>query len=350
MQKIIAIVSTQMQLVNCIEYFMKLDRRDVDLSLLICAGSALRKKLMNDILSIPIYQGVFNHIDYVFYGEDKVSIVVSKYKMKRFFSHKKYDTIIIGNYLSIYHRYCQFICWKQNPQIKFVLVDDGTATSEVVILRNKEKELNKLQHFLFSKFIEFVYLGLTPSFKYFVPQSVLFFSVFDKLRFHKDDSFRRCDYAFLRNTYSSCEGEIDYGESIIIAGQPLVKEGIISQLRYNQILDYCISHYLRGDNTKIYYIPHPVEDVNDSLTTGLLTKVHVMKLNVPFEMWAIGRCIKQIVGFSSSVFVNLHYMCPDIELICFYPSEIRETKGLYLQDHRNTYSSFADMGIRIIII
>lgn len=353
MAETLTIISTQMQLVNAIEYLSS-TKGELYNHLIICTSTRRRKKQLSSLLDKPYYAKVFQKVDYLRYGGGSriksywVTLCL-KYGISRIIKKATaFDLIIIGNYLSIIHRYVQYLCWKKNEDLKFIVVDDGTATTEAVVIREKEKHDNKLVYYGRSKYLVKIFLTKFSSFKFFVPHSLTFFSIYDKLNYSNDDTFVKCDYVYLKNQVNRFIAREELG--LVIIGQPLIAEGFLSKDRYNQsITDYLINHY--GDKKgKVVYVPHPIEKVDESLSETLKESVLIVRPDVPFEMWALCTEIKSVVGFYSSALVNLRYFLPTIPIVSLCPSEIINSKEYDCQEAIQAYKYFFEIGIDIIHI
>lgn len=353
MLRTISIVSTQMQLVNSIEYIKKYNNEIAYNDLIICAASKQRTDQIQSLLSKPYYLNIFSSISFLLYGG---SFLIShlhnlwlKYKIKFLLSKSKYDIIIIGNYLSIHHRFSQFIAWRSNPNIKFVLVDDGTATAESVVLRDKEKETKRMQYYMCSRFLKMVFYDIEISFKKFVPNSLLFFTVYTQLDF-KHDVAEKNNYFYLKSVDLFEGDSCKFGKGIsIIIGQPVVEVGLLSKVRYNLILLSQVKE-LHKKNHKIVYVPHPAESQNSFDNDDMKDCVTIFRPDVPLEMWVISTQPSEVIGFCSSALINIHYLLPDINLTSLFPEEVDLLKDSYLQSFKEAYAYISNIGVKMVCV
>lgn len=350
MQQIISIVSTQMQLVNSIEYIKKHQAIDSYIRLIVCYSSEKRREQIDTIIKLNCYTDVFDSISYISY-DTRFSFLWYFYmlwvkkKLRYLFSVQNFDICIIGNYKSIYHRFCQYVCWRNNHSVHTVLVDDGTATADSVVLRQQEKKKHVIQIPGLSRYLKIIYLLLDHSFKSFIPNHLTFFSIYDYLKYDEKDIFEKCNYTYLKQmSLNILSDRNEYDLAII--GQPLGKEGILKKERYCNVINDFINSMCK--DCSIIYIPHPVEDTMESLTPTLREKFHIERPGVPFEMWIISSSIKSVVGYYSSALINIRILCPDISVNSLYPKEIKESSSLFLQEAREAYSYQKQIGINVI--
>lgn len=348
MLKTVSIVSTQMQLVNSVEYIKTCVNAPAHHFLVVCTGSKNRRRQIDSLLKCPCYNQVFSQTEYIslasrpfFYLKE----IICKYKLSRLFSDNFFDIIVAGNFLSIYHRYFQFVCGRKNRGAKYVFVDDGTATAESVPLRKKELTTGILQCLQFSRSVKFLYFTLDPSFKSFVPDSVSFFSVYKNLDFPKKDEFTTCEYSYTKQLRFEDSSKFD-NLDVVIIGQPLVSAGIMRKDRYNEILNSFIKG-VPNKRTIIAYVPHPSEDIQVSLEANTRNKCIIMRPSIPFELWLITHDIRCLVGYYSSALVNTHYLFPDLKIISLFPVEIQKSTDLFHEEARESYEYIKEIGIEV---
>lgn len=353
MKKTLSIVSTPMQLVNCIEYIQTQIKDKVQNTLIIDVNSENRKNQINNLFKYEFYREVFDEVYYPsIVGHKKglkyFKIVSNKQIVKKISRQTIYDYVISGNNLSLIHRYSQFLCWNNNPNIKIVVVDDGTSTAEIVLLREKEIETNTLQYWVFSRSVRLLYFFRLPKLKYFVPPSLIFFTVYNNLPFSRNDILISCDYSYTKNLHFDDSRDTQLPDVIVI-GQPLSAANVLSKERYNKIIETYISE-TNITNERIVYVPHPAENVSESLDNMLMSKLSIIRPDIPFELWAITKRVHYLVGFYSSVLVNMHFLFPNIKVVSLCPQEILNSSELFLQEAQQSYAYIRNNGIEVIDI
>ena len=353
MQKTLSIVSTPMQLINCIEFIHTQIKDRVQNTLIIDVSSENRKDQINKLFKYDFYREVFDEVYYLsIVGNRNVlkyfKIVSNKHIVKKISRRTNYDYVISGNNLSLIHRYTQFLCWNNNPNIKIVLVDDGTSTAEIVLLREKEIKTNTLQYWVFSRSVRLLYFYRQPKLKNFAPPSLVFFTVYKNLTFNRKDVLIPCDYAYTKDLRFE-DSQNTLLPDVIIIGQPLTAAGVLSKGRYNDIIKTYISRTNKICE-KIVYVPHPAEKISESIDNTLISMLSIVRPDIPFELWAITKRVHCLVGFYSSVLVNMHLLFPNIEVVSLCPQEILSSSKLFLQEAQQSYAYIKKSGIEVIYI
>lgn len=351
----ISVVSTQMQLVNCIEaihYYGFLHNE-----LIIWAYSKTRQEQMISLLDKLDYRRLFVKVlIHTREGSDRKSILKSICREKRFFKTytiNHYDAIILGNYKLLQEKYFLKRVIDANREVRTIVVDDGLAACETAILRNNECNVGRMQFDETSPLFKLFYLnGLL--FRWDAPSSILFFTSFKNLLINECDSRSANDYAFLKEFINRSPANSLDSYDIIIIGQPLVQMHLLSKESYSDYIIDCINGISEGGQLNIVYIPHPGENPDTSVSTTLSAMISIKRMELPIELYLLSsnrEKIKHIVGFYTSALVNIKQM--ELESCCrihsLYFNELEDLQNENLRRIiKNAYCFIGDNGISIM--
>jgi len=316
--------------------------------LIICSSGKRRREQIEHLLKMPIYSTVFNRIERVYYGSNSLICGYwEKIKLRvklLYISRQKYDVFIIGNYLSIYDRFAYYKCWQSNRQIRIVAVDDGLAATMANQQREEEIKEGRYKPEVPSAFDRLLFLSLCHGIDLVVPHSVCFFTIYQDLNYFGKDTVEVCKYQYLLSV-SKHQDELDDEGCIIIAGQPMVAEKLLTRERYNYVLINYIEEMCDQYQKRVIYVPHPIERIEEQLDEQLLRLIRIERPDLPFEIWAMSKNPKRVVGLYSSVLINMHNMCPLIEVHSLYPKEIHCSSKIELACYKRVYDEIQDQGI-----
>lgn len=345
MNNTISIVSTGLQLINCVEYVKT--QEESDNLLIVYSFSKRRMKQIKELIDNKTYNSVFRKVIYLREISNRylnvfnvIFIIVRLYLI----CLRKVKCCIAGNYLIASHRFLIARYYKRD--VKVVLVDDGLTTTEVAKWRPIELKEGVVHMFNGSFTTRLFYLPVRMS---CVPKNVQYFTVYDVNVSSIGDEYIRCDYKYLKAHINNFEinPEVFLGDCFFI-GQPLYKDIISKQ-------SYCL--YLNKfakltDKKHLLYIPHPAEDrFEQDVLPFLDNKYIVVKTSLPFEILAsIIKPGASVLTFYSSVIVNLLEMRKDLDLSAIYLTEIDSFQGPLSpiwMGIKDSYSYFEEKNIRI---
>lgn len=340
--KSVCIVSTQMQLLNCVELIRSLKIECNDL--FIIAPTSKRKAQILGVIEALSYMALFETIT-ILEPKYKWSILNSinyKKRIQQYFLSRQFDIIILSNYKEILVRYSFFCARKKQPSLTTYLVDDGLSLLEIVRRRSWELENNEASININSRHL-FLVFPIRRLKRCIAPK--LFFFTNHKLKgLSRYDEIIINDYRYLRKT-DSANLQLNYNASIFIIGQPLSQQGIIDKNVYN---DYLLSFIKENNcpNGFACYVPHPVEVVDDNLDDRMSQLINVVTFELPFEIYALSFPSSMIiVGFYSAALYNVHMIRPDLRVVCIYP---RNGQNCFRKDERiinNAYATLLSSGI-----
>ena len=136
--------------------------------------------------------------------------------------------------------------------------------------------------------------------KKFTFQNYIFFSFFNKKYFNIPDKFFiNNQYKYIRNLKKSVSKQKNY---IILLGAPFVVKSLLDENQYIKCLKYIKRKYI---NKKIYYFPHPKENINDIEKLRLFK---IIKSNYGFEIYLLNQKIipNKIIGLNSTAFITIY--------------------------------------------
>ena len=136
--------------------------------------------------------------------------------------------------------------------------------------------------------------------KKFTFQIYIFFSFFNNKYFNIPDKFFiNNQYKYIRNLKKSVSKQKNY---IILLGAPFVVKSLLDENQYIKCLKYIKRKYI---NKKIYYFPHPKENINDIEKLRLFK---IIKSNYGFEIYLLNQKIipNKIIGLNSTAFITIY--------------------------------------------
>ena len=343
MKTSISLVSTQMQLINCVESINATGCTQNDL--IIYSATESTRDTIVELLNTSSYKRVFNsiHVIFVKYSSPiKNFKAIIKYRLcLRNLLNNSYDVCILGNYLYDMYRYFIMKVSSRNHNCKMILIDDGMAALNISKVRAEELTSRKVK-FEFSSLINKCLLSSRKLKNYIIP----------KLEFHTNlnfatignDIYVNQQYDFIKNNNQGLEiKDIDWTEySGVFLGQPLVKLKYCSFDNYNENLFRVLQIH-----KKIIYVPHPAEDVMQ-INKEYLKDILIVKSKFSFEilMSTIPTSIK-IYSFNSSVLANVRKMGYNNKLEAIYYSDIKKLDDNMQIKLLNVYKYFESINIPV---
>jgi len=276
--KCISIVSTQLQLLNCIEFVCQ--NNITDHTLLIYAASEKRLIQIKKVLQLPY---VACKIQKTFFllaygrGSGYIRTLFNRARVRALFVMKQYDYCVICNYHNIAHRNLYRLA-SSNPNTQLVHLDDGLAIADCIELRKKELERGKPE-LVCSRSDKYLYNYCINK---YVPKSILFFTPY-KVNVTDVDKYVKNDYSYLK-AQMLLNNIVNLSNApVIILGQPIVAFGLLTKQQYSNCIERVLDSY--GISKGPYmYLPHPVEDVTSSLEKRVANKITLLKSGLPFEL------------------------------------------------------------------
>jgi len=280
----ISVVTTPMQIINCIEAIEHFKCTNNILVILYKPRQKNNQQLekiaelyqWNKIIRIVLDPKKSRYLEYV-----KLIYTLKKYICKYLF---------IANITTIYMQI--FIANIQKNKV--FLVDDGTATINIydnIIVQNK---INQYSFKLF----RFYFLGL----KVKVLDEISLFTYFNLKSDHRFEIVKNNLTYFKKRLSQNMKDE----ESIIFLGQPLIETGYITKEEYVKCLEAIKKIY---KNT-IIYIPHRFEKEDDKLNNLIDNNFFIKNIDIPIELYFIENGInpKHIISFCTSAIFILDKM------------------------------------------
>lgn len=343
--KAMAVVSTQLQLINCVEYLSLYNIDDCDL--IVFSTSKMREKQINYLLLKESYRFFFKRILYTNYTPNRLSGVLSTiltiFKIKRFINSNIYNCCILGNYKFCEHRLCAYYCTKNDKNTNIYVVDDGTATVDILVDRKIELQTGHLIMFTHNKVLR---MWFNNRAQFFIPKSIVFFTIYD-LSLSEYDRLIRNGYSYLKNNASSFSIPVEVlSADVIFLGQPYVQNGIVTSQRYNEYLQW---YSKRTPNLAKIYLPHPEELDSLALDETTLQDYSYYESQISFEILYLA-LVKQpvIVSFNTSALVSVIEMNPNANIEAIYTPEIEISSDPSIRRIVTVYEEFKRRGINII--
>ena len=126
----IALVSTQMQLINCIEFLFKFNKR-IDQLVVLC-HSMSRHRQIEMLLDKHEIRVFFKNIQYIDLKKQGLKAIVSQFACRKKLSEIAKQEIchecVVGNYFPIQNRFFVKQVAQYSPSCVFYVCDDGLAS------------------------------------------------------------------------------------------------------------------------------------------------------------------------------------------------------------------------------
>lgn len=341
----IAIVSTPMQLINCVELMYK---KNFDVSVLILLYTNHRRcESMKDILKIQEIKAHFDTVKYINLGTGIRSLgfnIYLRFLLSSLSGLDTYDICVIGNHFLIQSRYLILKITNKSPNCNFYICDDGLATlnSYRCRLAQIREGKNVFPCSQRARKVAFMFSGINN----FIPRSLCFFTVYS-LEKNAVDSYIYNTYDYIRSHLYLFNSSVDFNSyDTIFIGQPLYQKGILDMTTFNKCLKYVIERSLRG---KILYILHPQEDINSlQLNEDLKDCVDAFSFDYPIETLLSALENKSIYSFYTSALVNLKYMNLCSNFYALWLKDVLEMNNNYSRALKRVYQYLSANGIQVI--
>ena len=234
----ISIVSTQMQLVNCIEAINKYRYANNDL--IIWTYSNNRERQLLSLLEKLDCKRIFNKVTvYTRHNTGGLRTYVSILNEKGFFKQYDvygYDVIILGNYKLLQEKYFLKRVIRANKNVSVIVVDDGLATCETSNLRVLEVKTGKMVFDEITISYKFFYLS-GYLFKWKAPDSLEYFTSYNNLTISSSDTIVFNNNDFIKKKAESDKFNLENDGKTIFLGQPLVQLNFLSAQTYTDYIE-----------------------------------------------------------------------------------------------------------------
>ncbi len=339
----IAIVSTQMQLMNVVEAIQQNSIGRV--VLIVCGISKSRVSQVKYLLQKKEYRNFFSRIYYFnfFFKGFQVWMNLGLFYITiKFLSYFKFEYCLFSNYWEPLHRYFQYVL--ESSGVKSIIVDDGTGMMQFAVDRNKELNTGIPATRLSSRSYKVLFGSKLGN---YIPKSIHFFSIYP-LELSKCDTFQENKYTFLRSKSALLFPENKHFlHKVIVLGETLVQENLVPFDSYNNYLDQ-IHNFFK--DKELIYLSHPGE-ITESLNEANKQVYEKRKSTISFEM--IGLTLDEdsvVVSFCSSALSNLVYLGARCQLYSIMLKEIEIMQNSDKERMTRMYNYFHNIGIPFLPI
>ena len=333
--KTISVVSTQMQLINCVEY---LDKKQSPYNILfITTKSSRRKEQIFEILENQCFGKYFQKIKVLsltgYRIIDLLLFFLYFVYIKFFCLFYNINICILGNYRDFLGRYL----YMNLLSSELIVVDDGLATLPIADGRISEKR--KIPFVFYpNRVVQFMYRNKTS----LIPDKITFFTIYDICVTGLDTKIHNT-YAYLKAVSDKMDIPISLRQAdVIFLGQPLY-HNILSYDRYS----WYLQQFSKGIGSNIIYYPHPEEKYENwkTLNCGDHFKYIENKYSIEILLCSLKDTAK-VISFFSSAITNVRFINHSLTPESIYLSEIDYNEPLsYI---KLSYNQFEEEGIRVI--
>lgn len=342
----VAIVSTQMQLINCIELLFE-NKKRIDLLVVLCHTKS-RYAQIKKMLDIPEVSSFFAKVRFLTLEKKGIKGLISQYTCKNCLSiiarHYKFDECILGNNFPIQNRFFIYEVSRYNTNCIFYVCDDGLASLSSYENRKTQLNRNVNAYPLNSRVLQFVYMF--SGVNMFIPRRFIYFTIYN-LEDNGVDMITRNSYSFLRSfpRLFSNVNVMDIHD-VVFLGQPLLQQRIVSKNEFNKYVRFVLK---QSPINRLLYVAHPQENVSESdFDADIKGCISIVKLDYPIETLFPILESKDVYSFYTSALVSLKYMSSNIHLHALWVQEIIEKKNEYSDRVKSVYTYLADHGIHVV--
>lgn len=300
--KTITFATTQMNLINCVEFLCRIEGEH---TFFFMADTPKRSQQIKNLLNIPAYSNFFHRIIYCPKTNNRILnfLLTLFYLIRiRWISlYAKYDKVITGNYRIYVSRLLYKLQCDKNDKCEYVVCDDGLATS--VIAKARIEEINNRNPYIFppNQLIKFIHRNNINN---YIPEKIIFYTIYN-LTISGNDIKITNNYQYIKEHLIDFNVDKNtFNCKAIVLGQPLYDKNYISKECYSHKL----IQYSKTVQGKIIYYAHPEENLEHWSSLGLEDFYYVNNF-LPFEI--IAALLPQgcrVVSFFSSVLMNLKIM------------------------------------------
>lgn len=314
--KTITFATTQMNLINCVEFLHNIQGHH---TLFILVDSKIRRNQLMNLLNNPVYAKIFNKIvirPNTNYRLINFFLTCCYLMILRFISKKNnYDAVVTGNYRNYAARLIYKLQKNKVESCKLIVCDDGLATA--VIAKERLIELNTGKPYLFipNRIVKVVNKKRVRG---FIPQRITYYTTYN-IPLAECDRIIRNNYHYIKNNLDKFNVDKHILEcSVVMLGQPLYSKNYIRPEKYSSLMKK-YSETIKG--TAVYYA-HPEESYKVWEKLKMQTRYIYVDNFIPFEIIAAmlpSGC--RVVGFMTSVLMNLKEMNDNLRGECILISE-----------------------------
>lgn len=342
----IALVSTQMQLVNCIEFLFKFNKR-IDQLVVLC-HSMSRHSQLEMMLDKPEVRVFFEKIQFIDLEKQGFKGIVSQYACRKKISviakQDVFTEFVIGNNFPIQNRFFIQQVAQHCPLCKFYVCDDGLASLSSYDNRIMQLQDKVCAYPVNSKVLKCVYMfsGVDK----FIPREYTYFTIYN-LKDNHVDKYIKNPYMFIRTHPHLFNHEfiVDDFDTVFL-GQPLLQQRLLDLVGFNTYLRYVVNGSSRD---RVLYVAHPQEKIEQcSFDDDLRNRITIVRFDYPIEAFISMLETKQIYSFFTSAMVTLKYMSPTINLYSIWVKEIMDKGDEYSERVGKVYEYLLSNEIPVI--
>ncbi len=317
------IIRSPLQLINCMEAISYFNlENDNNILVIIYNNTNNTKEQINKLIN-----------KYKWYEIIKIN---QKKKKSKFFDYillinklkkQSYNYLFVGDFGTIYKL---IIANTLKKQVWYV--DDGVITFKYYEELIKPKKINKFN----LRMIRFLFIGL----KINIQDNINFFTYFDletlpNIKIINNNLFN-FKQLYMKN--------IILDNVTYILGQPLFETNLLKEDDYFE----CIDNIIKTISTKIVYIPHRTEKINNRHKSYINNNFEIRDINMPVELYFLEQNIEpySIISFMTTAFFTLKKIYPNTKYGYYYisSSKILQRK----QDVQRAYDKVKSLGIEQI--
>lgn len=340
----ISIISTQMQLINCVETIHKLGCLHNDL--IVYSATLSTMNTIVALLKTKSYGNIFQKVDIFFVDYTSIIdnfLIINKFK--RYFSSiidNNYNYCISGNYRFDVYKYFIYRILKNNKNCIPFLIDDGLAILNIAKVRLDDFAKKRWQ-VEYTSFVNKIILG-SYSFNNYNLNKIIFNTIYNIIPSNNDEVVKQ-EYNYLINNALDFEfKDVDWSKyKAVFLGQPLVKHKYCTKEEYNSLIMKALNKF-----HNIIYIPHPAEDCMQ-LDDKIMRNVRIEKSRFCFEIIiASVPSTVTICSFFTSVMPNIKQMGYKNPLISYYFDGINKLQENDKNTLMNVYKHLESLNISVI--
>lgn len=335
----ISIISTQLQLINCVEYIK--EHNVANNVLIVDAINSSRLTQIMQLLNSKLYSNIFEKIYYRSISNYKLfylDIIYLKLLILYLSIFFKFDYAIIGNYKALQHKYLFLCSLKFKKDVKYIVVDDGTLSFFYKELRDYELNNIRKASNSISRSLKFVFF---ESFIARFMHRIEFFSLYS-LSVSELDCLSHNSLTYLKQNIGKLELAVDFSQyKTLIIGQPFVQMKYFDVCALKRIIDF-ISKKVKIE--EVLYVCHPAEDEAIIESLGL----RAVKLPIPFEcLVKLFPLDTNIYGVTSTALINAKVEEPSLNVIAIDISLLLAGDATKKETFSKIYNMFAEYKIQI---
>lgn len=349
----VSFITTQMQLINCVEAIHQFGCKEN--ALIIASNDEERQKRIQTLLDILSPYFAFDNVYILCKGVAKgwfgglKYVYKQKKEISRLVHGKKIDVFFSTNFKQAQQKFIIKKLFNLNSDLQIVLVDDGLAVCEIAVRRSNELRTNKSDTHYISRAYKLLY---EAEVRCFVPRHIVFFTVYKDISISQEDSLIYNNYSFVKR-HKIGDSEIGIGE-VVVLGQPLVNSNYLGLDSFSSDT-YCeyIINAIRAIGfpfSRIVYFPHPAENITISLSSTKSSNFSVVENNIPIELILLH--VHQevpILGFYTSALVNIVELDNDRRVYSIYFKEVNKSEIKRIREVvNNAYKYIESKGIPVL--